>query len=211
MLTVTRSSFTRHNPGRLFFLFLLVAAALLVPHQLWGAAPPCTLDPTQPSVTICTPAANATVGSPVHVVAGSNANPVATLIQIYLDGSKVYQVAGAQLDTNITTSPGTHRLTVQAYNGSNFKSTISITVSGVSVTVQPSNATLVPGAQQQLTATVQSSSDTSVTWAVDDVSGGNATVGTIDPSGLYTAPSTTGNHVVKATATQPPASAGPPT
>ncbi len=123
-------------------------------------------------------------------------------MQIYLDGSKIYEIHAAQLDTSFNTTPGTHRLTVQANNGSYFKSTISITVSGstaVAVSVSPTSATLSIGQQKQFTATVSNSSDTSVTWSVDGISGGNSTVGTISASGLYTAPNTAGNHAVQAT------------
>ncbi|HEY3823048.1 MAG TPA: hypothetical protein VGL82_00740 [Bryobacteraceae bacterium] len=41
---------------------------------------------------------------------------------------------------------------------------------------------------------------TSTTWAVDGVTAGNSTVGTVDSSGLYCSPSTTGAHIVRATA-----------
>jgi len=92
----------------------------------------CTLKSTQPSVTICTPGNNASVSSPVHVVAGSNSSPSASLMQIYLDGSKVYQVSATKLDTYVSVSSGTHRLTVQAYNGSFFKSTIYVTAGSTS-------------------------------------------------------------------------------
>src|SRR5438874_1316847 len=144
MPTVLVLSPSRYISSR-FALPLLVSASLFA-GQAVASTPPCTLNSTQPSVTICTPAANATVSSPVHVVAASNSSPAATFLQIYLDGGKVYQVAGTQLDTHVTAGAGTHRLTVQAYNGTYFKSTIYITVSSVKVTVQPSTATIVPGA-----------------------------------------------------------------
>jgi len=38
-----------------------------------------------------------------------------------------------------------------------------------------------------------------VNWSVDGVAGGNATVGTISASGLYTPPATAGTHAVTAT------------
>jgi len=44
------------------------------------------------------------------------------------------------------------------------------------------------GETQHVTATVQNTANTAVTWQVNAVSGGNATVGTISSSGLYTAP-----------------------
>lgn len=51
-------------------------------------------------------------------------------------------------------------------------------------------------ATQQFTATVIGATNTAVTWNVNGVAGGNASVGTVTSSGLYTAPST-----VPATAT----------
>jgi hypothetical protein len=41
---------------------------------------------------------------------------------------------------------------------------------------------------QGFSATVAGTASTAVTWQVDGIAGGNATVGTISSSGLYTAP-----------------------
>ena len=57
-----------------------------------------------------------------------------------------------------------------------------------SVTVSPATANVQEGSMQQFTATVANSSSTTVTWQVNGVAGGNPTVGTIDSTGLYTAP-----------------------
>ena len=57
-----------------------------------------------------------------------------------------------------------------------------------SVTVVPMSATLNPGGTQQFTANVQGTSDSSVTWTVNGVAGGNSSDGTVSPAGLYTAP-----------------------
>src|SRR5204862_411321 len=56
----------------------------------------------------------------------------------------------------------------------------------VSVTIAPTSATVAARGTQQFTATVQNTSNTAVTWQVNGVTGGNATVGTISSSGLYT-------------------------
>jgi hypothetical protein len=56
------------------------------------------------------------------------------------------------------------------------------------VTVAPATANVQEGSQQQFTATVSNTSDTNVTWQVNSITGGNAAVGTISSSGLYTAP-----------------------
>ena len=59
----------------------------------------------------------------------------------------------------------------------------------VSVVLSPERASLATGSAQQFTATVTGNPNTSVTWYVDDIAGGNTTVGTITAGGLYTAPS----------------------
>lgn len=59
----------------------------------------------------------------------------------------------------------------------------------VTVTVSPSSATVRIRQTRQFTATVQNSSDQAVTWRVNGVVGGNATIGTITTGGLYGAPS----------------------
>jgi len=71
-------------------------------------------------------------------------------------------------------------------------------VGGISVSVSPSGVSVPLGATQQFTAYVSGTSNTAVTWEVDGVAGGNATVGTIDATGLYTAPSTAGTHTISA-------------
>src|SRR5262249_55543934 len=58
----------------------------------------------------------------------------------------------------------------------------------VTVAVQPLRATLFLGQTQQFQATVTGASDTSVTWAVNGVTGGSAPNGSISTTGLYTAP-----------------------
>jgi len=70
----------------------------------------------------------------------------------------------------------------------------------VSVTVSPKLASVVVSSQTQtFTATVTGGASTTVTWTVDGTSGGNATVGTISPSGIYTPPATAGTHTIVAT------------
>ena len=61
-----------------------------------------------------------------------------------------------------------------------------LSVEGVSVT--PAVASIFNGDSVQFTSTVTGSSSTDVEWAVNDVVGGSGTLGTISPTGLYTAP-----------------------
>jgi hypothetical protein len=56
------------------------------------------------------------------------------------------------------------------------------------VTINPTSFTTPINGTRQLTAQVSGATNTAVTWSVNNVVGGNSTVGTINSSGLYTAP-----------------------
>src|ERR1700675_2894510 len=58
----------------------------------------------------------------------------------------------------------------------------------VTVTVAPASASVPLGEPQTVTATVSNSANTAVAWSVNGNPGGNATVGTVDAGGVYTAP-----------------------
>lgn len=62
------------------------------------------------------------------------------------------------------------------------------------ITISPAQAAVTTTTQtQQFTASVSG-----VTWSVDNVVGGNSTVGTISTSGLYTPPAKAGAHTIRA-------------
>ena len=61
--------------------------------------------------------------------------------------------------------------------------------STVIIVLVPTSATLPVGDSQQFAANVSGASNTAVTWQVNGVTGGNATVGTISALGVYQAPS----------------------
>ena len=69
-----------------------------------------------------------------------------------------------------------------------MQTTTGTTTQPVTVTPGAAPASLTVGQAYQFTATVANSTNTGVTWSVNSVAGGNATVGTISSSGLYTAP-----------------------
>jgi phospholipase C len=93
--------------------------------------PPCVLNSTNQTVTICTPGNSATVSQPMHLVAGINdSNPV-TSIQVFSDGTQIYSNSGGSLDVYIKKlTAGTHTLKVQAKDnsGTTFSSSIPVTV-----------------------------------------------------------------------------------
>jgi serine protease len=64
----------------------------------------------------------------------------------------------------------------------------TIDVPRVRVQICPAATSVQAGGTQALTATVANTTDASVTWQVEGIAGGNATVGTISSSGVYTAP-----------------------
>ncbi|HEY0565017.1 MAG TPA: alkaline phosphatase family protein [Terriglobales bacterium] len=166
----------------------------------------CTLKTTSPSVTICQPAASATVTSPVHIIAGTTdtAHKV-TAMKVYIDNVLKYSTSAAQLDVSLDMAAGKHSIGVNAWDsagGSAFRASESITVSGVApvaISVSPTSAKLGANNTQQFTATVTNSTNTAVTWTVDTIAGGNTSVGTISTAGLYTAPTASGTHTITAT------------
>jgi hypothetical protein len=70
----------------------------------------------------------------------------------------------------------------------------SAAAQGVDVQVVPSTATVAPNATTRLAAAVTGTANTAVTWTVVQASGG-----TVDSTGLYTAPATAGSYTVRAT------------
>lgn len=78
----------------------------------------------------------------------------------------------------------------------------------VTVSVHPARAPLTLTQPQQFTATVAGSTNHSVRWAVDGITGGNATVGTISSSGLYHPAAHPGTHKITAKSVAAQASVG---
>ena len=58
----------------------------------------------------------------------------------------------------------------------------------ITVTVAPTTASVLLGEPRTFTATVSNTPNTAVSWSVNGIPGGNATVGTIDAAGVFTAP-----------------------
>jgi hypothetical protein len=71
--------------------------------------------------------------------------------------------------------------------GGGLSGTPDQTPGPVSVTLNTSSVTLEVGDTFQFFASVNNATDTTITWTVNDVIGGNSTVGTMSVDGLYTA------------------------
>src|SRR5436190_22158792 len=89
----------------LFCLFAAFAIASVLPAY---AAAPCALSTTSPSVTVCTPAPNALVQSPVHVSAGTTDSNAVTTVQIYVDNKLYTLTQAASIDTFVNLPVGNH-------------------------------------------------------------------------------------------------------
>ena len=110
--------------------------------------------------------------------------------------SSVGTITGAGVYT-APSQAGTHTISASVGTGSSNSATAPVIVFSFAIT--PTTATIAEGGTQQFTATIQGLSNTGVTWSVDKVVGGNATLGTISATGLYTAPAQSGTHTIYAT------------
>lgn len=142
----------------------------------------------QGTVTLTAPAASG--GATVNLTSG-NAN-VASVPQ------NVVIAAGQTQATFTVTVPQNPDGTVPnvvitaSLDGTNQTATLNLVV--VSVTTSPSQLALFTGGQQQFSATITGTSDTAVTWSVQEPAGG-----TINVNGLYTAPANPGSYHIVAT------------
>ena len=98
-------------------------------------------------------------------------------------------------------------------DGGSVSASVKVTVQALTVNVSPASATVEEGHTQQFTATVQGTGDFSsaVNWSVNNVVGGDSTVGTISQAGLYAAPPTVPNSftaTIKATSVQDSSKSG---
>jgi hypothetical protein len=91
----------------------------------------CAISSTNRSITICTPAANSTVTSPVQIVAYATDSKAITQMIIYVDGKQVYaqRTAAKLVNTAVNISAGTHTITVKAWDSStSFSKSITVKV-----------------------------------------------------------------------------------
>ena len=91
-------------------------------HPVTVYKPYCTLNTASPSLTLCVPASNATVSSPVHVVGIANDPNHIANIAAYINWSKVKQVDNSStFDQYISLPSGTHKLSVEVTDDAGHK------------------------------------------------------------------------------------------
>jgi hypothetical protein len=166
--------------------------------------------------TTTTPPAAVTVSlnqTAVSVAAGATVqfnatvqNTTNTAVSWSVDGvAGGNSTVGVISATGLYTAPtqaGSHTVTATSIADATKSASAAVTVTAVAavtVSVSPASAIVAPGGAANFTATVQNTTNTGVTWSVDQVAGGNTTVGTISPTGQYTAPAQTGSHTITAT------------
>lgn len=141
--------------------------------------------------------------SPTSATVGTNGTQQFTVTVTGVTNKKVYWGVNGGSSNGTISSNGLYKapavapaapVTIRVVSDANSErsATATITVTGaaqtVAVNVSPSSASVQTNAAQQFSATVTGAANTTVTWQVNNVTGGNATIGTITGSGLYTAP-----------------------
>lgn len=155
---------------------------------------------TQTLTATVTNAANTTVTWQVGGVGGGNA----TLGTI--------SAAGLYTAPTVVPNPANVTITAISVADATKSATATFTVTPpVGVSVTPVSASVQVGATQPFASTVTNAADTTVTWRVNGIAGGNATLGNVSGSGLYTAPASIpagGAVTVSAVSTVDPAQSG---
>ncbi len=170
------------------------AASVTTPVNISAPLGPVVISPTTATLM------NGTSQQFTASVQGGNPTFTWSVDGVIGGNSTVGTVSNTGQNPGLYTAPsaaGNH--TVTASDGTGTGNSASAQVSVWSFTISPTVATVAPGGTQQFTATIQGITNTSVTWSVDGINGGNNSVGTVSTTGLYTAPTATGAHNVTAT------------
>lgn len=128
-----------------------------------------------------------------------------TVTSISFNGTSAQATSAnmTQITTTVPASASSGPITVTLSNGMFVTSNFTV----LALQVTPSQASILPAQTQQFTAVVPSQlGNNAVTWSVNNVVGGNATVGTISSSGFYIAPNVTSTQTftIKATSVARP-------
>ena len=85
---------------------------------------------TAPGVTMISPVANGTYTTSLHVLATATAPTGIHAMKVYVDGIARYSVQSNRVDTTLTLTTGTHKVSANAWDANNavYKATHYITV-----------------------------------------------------------------------------------
>ncbi len=156
-----------------------------------------------PKNVILQPAITATISPTSATLPAGGTTAFSAAVQNAADTNVTWyvnQVNGGSSATGTITSTGLYAapsvqsqtaftVTAVADADTSIAASASVAVTPVvAVTINPHNTSVETNHTQQFSATVVNTTNTVVTWQVNGVPGGNSTVGTINGSGLYTAP-----------------------
>ncbi len=176
-----------------------------VPVQLWSVAP--TSGPVG-AFTLSLNGANFSAGSTVTVGDAPVQVTYVSVTRLRISGTITAAQAGKKLGIKVTnpglgtTTSGSVAFAVTSdtpttpTNPNEPTPAPTPTPPAVTVSLTPNAASLAPFGTRQFTATVSGSNNASVVYSVNGIEGGNANVGTISGSGLYTAPASTASQLM---------------
>ncbi|MGA7915502.1 MAG: hypothetical protein WCA00_09720 [Candidatus Acidiferrales bacterium] len=141
----------------------------------------------------------------VNGIAGGDINTVGSIGVSAVDALQgVYTAPSTVPTSGVTNGEVTITATTPQVPGSTTNSTLitsnmaELTVTaGTGLSVSPTTAQVPAGGSQQFNAILNNENDTAVTWSVSSTVNGDTNIGTIDSTGLYTAPPNppTGNSI----------------
>ncbi len=148
-----------------------------------------TDQPGAVAISLVTPT-QGTVGTSVTIFGkGFSATPAQNAVAFNGTAATVTEAAPNRLVTTVPAGATTGSLTLTAPLG-NATSPSAFTVIAVTgpLAVAPPAVMLPPKGTQPFTATLNGTPTSSITWTVNGIPGGDATVGTITTGGVFTAP-----------------------
>lgn len=146
-----------------------------------------TVSVKAPEVIVSSPVTRATgLASPIHVLAAGFSGYALTAMQVYRDGTLVYSVNSATVDTLVKAGPGTHTLAVKGWDtsGRSFMNVLSVSVN------QPPTAILTTSASSVFAGGPVTASTTNST----DVDGSIVSSGISFGDGSPTVSATSASH-----------------
>jgi hypothetical protein len=195
-------------PGVLALCVLCASCGAVVPSTNVSAPPPV---PVSITVAVSPASASTVPGGHVQFTATVN-NAQSSAVDWQVGGSSAGATAVGTVDsTGMYTAPEalpSVAIVVTAISQANptAKASASVTIQGT-LSISPTLASVTTQQIQQFN--VKGAANDAVTWLVDQISGGNTTVGTIS-NGLYVPPSTpaAGWHTITAFLTASPGVSG---
>ncbi len=161
--------------------------------------------PTLNLIAITPPSPSVTVGQTQQFKAmatfsDNSTKDVTGLATCRSSDTTIATITSSGLATSLKVGSVTITGTLQTVNGSTSLGVSASPPPQVSVSILPTSVNVAAGGSQQFSASVTGSPNTAVSWEVSGIAGGNASVGTVSATGLYTAPMSAGKIVVSAVA-----------